>query len=101
MKANGIPVTYLLATDEGHGFQRPEDNLAFFGVAEQFLGKCLGGRAEPLGDVMTRSSIKVVAGGDAAGVLELREEALDQIALPAKALTEARLSRRRRDASPA
>jgi len=64
MKAKGIPVTYLLATDEGHGFQRPEDNLALFGVAEQFLGKCLGGRAEPLGDVMTRSSIKVVAGGE-------------------------------------
>ncbi|MBO9575004.1 MAG: S9 family peptidase [Sphingobium sp.] len=64
MKAKGIPVTYLLADDEGHGFARPEDNLAFFGAAEQFLAKCLGGRAEPLGDVMKPSSIKVVTGGE-------------------------------------
>ena len=64
MKANGIPVTYLLAADEGHGFQRPEDNLAFFGVAEQFLSRCLGGRAEPLGDVMKPSAIHVETGGE-------------------------------------
>ncbi len=63
MNANHIPVTYLLAADEGHGFQRPEDNLAFFGVAEQFLAKCLGGQAQPLGDVMRPSAIKVVQGG--------------------------------------
>jgi dipeptidyl aminopeptidase/acylaminoacyl peptidase len=64
LKAHSIPVTYLLADDEGHGFQRPEDNLAFFGVAEQFLAKCLGGRAEPLGDVMKASDIHVEAGAD-------------------------------------
>jgi dipeptidyl aminopeptidase/acylaminoacyl peptidase len=64
LKAHSIPVTYLLADDEGHGFQRPQDNLAFFGVAGQFLAKCLGGRAEPLGDVMKPSDIHVKAGGD-------------------------------------
>lgn len=64
MKAHDIPVTYLLADDEGHGFQRPEDNLAFFGVAEQFLSKCLGGRAEPLGDVMKASDIHIESGGE-------------------------------------
>ena len=69
MKAKGIPVTYLLADDEGHGFQRPEDNLAFFGVAEQFLAKCLGGRAEPLGDVMKASDIHVETGGELIGGL--------------------------------
>lgn len=69
MNANKIPVTYLLAKDEGHGFQRPEDNLAFFGVAEQFLAKCLGGRAEPLGGVMKPSAITVVQGGDLIGGL--------------------------------
>lgn len=63
MKAHAIPVTYLLADDEGHGFQRPQDNLAFFGVAEQFLAKCLGGRAEPLGDVMKASDIRIQTGG--------------------------------------
>lgn len=71
MNANHIPVTYLLAKDEGHGFQRPEDNLAFFGVAEQFLAKCLGGRAEPLGGVMGPSAIKIVQGGELIGGLAM------------------------------
>ncbi len=64
MTSHHIPVTYLLAADEGHGFQRPQDNLAFFGVAEQFLTGCLGGRAEPLGEVMKPSDIQVEAGAD-------------------------------------
>ena len=48
MKAAGIPVTYVLYPDEGHGFARPENNIAFFAIAENFLAECLGGRAEPL-----------------------------------------------------
>ena len=64
MKDHGIPVTYLVAADEGHGFQRPEDNLGFFAVAEQFLGKCLGGRAEPIGDALKASDIHVETGAD-------------------------------------
>jgi dipeptidyl aminopeptidase/acylaminoacyl peptidase len=48
MKANGVPVTYLLYPDEGHGFVRPENQLAFVAVAEQFLAECLGGAAAPV-----------------------------------------------------
>ena len=48
MKANGVPVTYLLYPDEGHGFVRPENQLAFAAVAENFLAECLGGRAAPI-----------------------------------------------------
>jgi hypothetical protein len=33
--------------DEGHGFARPTNNLAFNAAAENFLAKYLGGRAEP------------------------------------------------------
>ena len=29
-------------------FVRPENNLAFTAVAEAFLARCLGGRAEPM-----------------------------------------------------
>ena len=47
MKAKDVPVTYLLYPDEGHGFVRPENNLAFTAVAESFLARYLGGRAEP------------------------------------------------------
>jgi dipeptidyl aminopeptidase/acylaminoacyl peptidase len=41
------PVTYIVYPDEGHGFGRSENNLDFFGRAEEFLSKYLGGRAEP------------------------------------------------------
>ena len=47
MKANGIPVTYVLYPDEGHGFQRPANRISFNAITEQFLAKYLGGRCEP------------------------------------------------------
>ena len=40
-------VTYLVYPDEGHGFHRPENQIDFYGRAEEFLAKHLGGRAEP------------------------------------------------------
>ena len=64
MTERGIPVTYLLYTDEGHGFARPENNLSFMAVAEAFLARCLGGRHEPVGDDFEGSSIQVVAGAE-------------------------------------
>jgi dipeptidyl aminopeptidase/acylaminoacyl peptidase len=62
MKSRNIPVTYVVFPDEGHGFARPANNLAFFGITEQFLGKCLGGRAEALGDDVRKSTAKVEQG---------------------------------------
>ncbi len=47
LRARGLPVEYVVYADEGHGFARPENSLDFFGRAEQFLAKHLGGRAEP------------------------------------------------------
>ena len=64
MAERGIPVTYLLYPDEGHGFARPENNLSFMAVAEAFLARCLGGRHEPVGDDFEGSSIQVQAGGE-------------------------------------
>lgn len=48
MEKNGLPVTYVLYPDEGHGFARPDNRIDFYARAEGFLSKCLGGRAEPL-----------------------------------------------------
>ncbi|WP_291132708.1 S9 family peptidase [Erythrobacter sp.] len=62
MKEAGIPVTYVLYPDEGHGFARPENSIAFFAIAENFLAECLGGRAEPLGDVLAPSTAEIVEG---------------------------------------
>lgn len=64
MQAKDIPVTYVLFPDEGHGFQRPENSKAFNAVSEGFLSQCLGGRAEPIGNDFTGSSISVPAGAD-------------------------------------
>ena len=47
MKQAGKPVEYVLYTDEGHGFVRPENRLHFYAIAEEFLAKYLGGRFEP------------------------------------------------------
>ena len=70
MKAKDIPVTYVVFPDEGHGFARPVNNIAFNAVAENFLAKCLGGRAEPIGDALKPSSAKVEHGAEYAPGLQ-------------------------------
>ncbi|MEL6531074.1 MAG: S9 family peptidase [Pseudomonadota bacterium] len=62
MSKAGIPVTYVLYPDEGHGFAKPSNNIAFFAIAENFLAECLGGRAEPLGKVLEPSTAEIVEG---------------------------------------
>ncbi|HZN66897.1 MAG TPA: S9 family peptidase, partial [Tepidisphaeraceae bacterium] len=64
MQEKGLPVTYVLYPDEGHGFGRPENRLSFNAVAEQFLARHLGGRAEPVGKDFEGSTIEVKAGAE-------------------------------------
>lgn len=47
MRKNHEPVEYYVFPDEGHGFARPVNRMAFNAVAEEFLAKYLGGRFEP------------------------------------------------------
>ncbi len=47
LKDNGIPVTYALYPDEGHGFVREANRMSFNALVEGFLARHLGGRAEP------------------------------------------------------
>ena len=64
MQAKDVPVTYVLFPDEGHGFARPVNNIAFNAVVEAFLAKFLGGRAEPIGETVAQSSATVPHGAE-------------------------------------
>ncbi len=57
MKAAGLPVTYALYPDEGHGFSRQENVVSMLAVTELFLAQCLGGSYEPMGTDLTGSTI--------------------------------------------
>ncbi|KPF45326.1 peptidase S9 [beta proteobacterium AAP121] len=71
MKARKIPVTYIVFPDEGHGFARPVNNIAFNAVTENFLAQCLGGRAEAIGNTLKPSTAQVRHGAEfAAGLKE-------------------------------
>jgi len=76
MKRHGIPVTYCLFPDEGHGFRRPENNLAFIAVAEAFLARQLGTGGTPLrADDLAGSSLEVPEGiAEIPGLAEALEQ---------------------------
>lgn len=63
MKKREQPVTYLLYPDEGHDYQRKENWISLFAVAERFFHEHLGGRYEPFGDDFRASSVQVLEGG--------------------------------------
>ncbi len=63
IERNKGSVTYVVYSDEGHGFARPENRIDFNARSEKFLAGCLGGRFEPMeGDKMSGSTavVKVV-----------------------------------------
>jgi dipeptidyl aminopeptidase/acylaminoacyl peptidase len=64
MAAKNIPVTYVVFPDEGHGFARPVNSIAFNAVTENFLAKCLDGRSEPIGKALKASTAQVKHGAE-------------------------------------
>lgn len=56
MREKNLAVEYICAPDEGHGFARPVNSMAFIAAAEKFLAKHLGGRyqAEIKPEIETR-----------------------------------------------
>jgi dipeptidyl aminopeptidase/acylaminoacyl peptidase len=71
MKARGLPVTYALYSDEGHGFVRPQSRLSWYAIVETFLASHLGGQAEPIGSDLDGANLQVPEGADA--IAGLRE----------------------------
>jgi len=63
LESKKIPVAYLLYPNEGHGFARPENSLSFHAIAENFLARHLGGRAEPVrAEELAASSLRIEKG---------------------------------------
>jgi dipeptidyl aminopeptidase/acylaminoacyl peptidase len=46
LREHGVPHEAFLAADEGHGFTKPDNRLAFYAAVERFLAVHLGGRCE-------------------------------------------------------
>jgi len=53
-------VTYVVYTDEGHGFDRPPNRLDFSAREEKFLADHLGGRSEPMTSERVPGSTAIV-----------------------------------------
>lgn len=70
MQAKGLPVTYVLYADEGHGFARPENRLSFYAITEAFLREHLGGRYQPIGQDFAGANLTVPAGSNQVTGLE-------------------------------
>jgi dipeptidyl aminopeptidase/acylaminoacyl peptidase len=63
MKQHKLPVTYVVFPDEGHGFARPENNIAFAAVEEAFLSAHLGGFYLPVtAEELAASTLQIKEG---------------------------------------
>ncbi|OLS99914.1 peptidase [Pseudonocardia sp. CNS-004] len=51
LRERGVPVEYLLAEDEGHGFENEENRLRLYRAVERHLARHLGGRRGTTSDV--------------------------------------------------
>jgi len=60
LRDRGFPVEYILAPDEGHGFQRPVNNSALFMESEKFLAQHLGGRYQEGGTTEAVARLKEI-----------------------------------------
>lgn len=59
-------VMYINFPDEGAQLTRAEDRLAFYAIAEDFLGRCLGGRVEPVGAAFEGANLEALEGASEA-----------------------------------
>ncbi len=63
MKKARLPVTYAMFPDEGHGFSRPANMIAFTAITEAFLSTHLGGTYLPItADELKASSMEIKDG---------------------------------------
>jgi len=66
LRQRNVPVTYITFPGEGHGFLRPQNQIAFRAVTEAFLGRHLGGAVQPIDRTrdFKGSTLTVEVGGE-------------------------------------
>ncbi|TVR40568.1 MAG: S9 family peptidase [Bacteroidia bacterium] len=94
LRDRGFPVIYLNAPDEGHGFARPVNNMAFIAAMEKFLSEHVGGRYQP--DMPEDVALRLEQITVDIETVTLPEEVSDddaaRVLLPARALPEGRFT---------
>jgi dipeptidyl aminopeptidase/acylaminoacyl peptidase len=68
---HGVPVTYVVFPDEGHGVVRPGNRAAFYGMIEVFFGRCLGGAHDPEALRFEDANMRIPVGAELIPGLEL------------------------------
>lgn len=69
LKKRKAPVTYILYSDEGHGFRREPSIKSYMAFTEKFLARFLGGWHEPIGkDELKGSNHEILEGKEILGV---------------------------------
>jgi dipeptidyl aminopeptidase/acylaminoacyl peptidase len=64
LRANGVPVTYAVYPNEGHGLATPENARSFYAMVEAFYGRCLGGEYAPITNQLEGAHLDIPVGAD-------------------------------------
>jgi dipeptidyl aminopeptidase/acylaminoacyl peptidase len=84
LRESEVPVEYLLAPDEGHGFLRAVNNMAMFMAAEKFLAAQLGGRYQEGGSAEVVQRLKEITVDPKTVVLSKRSDGAADSPKPAQ-----------------
>ena len=96
LRDRGFPVTYLNAPDEGHGFARPVNNMAFIAAMEAFLATHAGGRyQEDMPDDVAKRLEEITVDVSTVTLPEgISEEEAHRVLTPVRNLPEGRFTYR-------
>jgi dipeptidyl aminopeptidase/acylaminoacyl peptidase len=89
LRDKGMPVEYIVAPDEGHGFRAPLNRMAFAAAMEKFLAKHLGGRYQEAMTDEVRDQLAKITVDPATVTLASEEEKALQAAAETAPLPEA------------
>ncbi|HHN48018.1 MAG TPA: S9 family peptidase, partial [Bacteroidales bacterium] len=88
LRDRGFPVEYINAPDEGHGFARPVNNMAFVAAMEKFMAKHINGRyQESMSDEVAQRLKEITVDVNTVELPKaLSQQELEKVPVPAKKL---------------